>query len=130
VRALASHACIFFVEWLGEQVPLEPLVQALNDESPSVREDLLDALGKVPARAPIEPAVAALTDSSIYVRCAAVETLGLMSPRVPLSVFPIVATMSTSDPDSRVRERAASTLLRFSVFTKKPRRKNMPTNVL
>lgn len=130
VRAVASHACMFLVEWHGELFPLEPLVQALGDESPPVREDLLDALGKAPSRAPVEPVVAALADSNYCVRCAAVETLGFMSPRVPLSVFPIVAAMSTSDPDSRVRERAASTLLRFSVFTRKPRRKNMPTNVL
>ena len=130
VRAVASHMCMFLVEWLGEQIPLEPLVQALGDEYPPVREDLLDALGKAPSRAPVEAIVAALADSNYCVRCAAVETLGFMSPRVPLAVFPIVAAMSTSDPDSRVRERAASTLLKFSVFTRKPRRKNMPPNVL
>jgi HEAT repeat protein len=131
VRAVASHACMFFVEWHGESFPLKPLVQALDDKSPQVREDLLDALGKAPERAPVEPVVVALSDSCLYVRCAAVETLGLMSPRVPLLAYPMVRAMAEVDPDSRVRERAKETLLEFSKFTRKPRRKkNMLANVL
>lgn len=114
VRAVASHACMFLVEWQRELFPLDPLVQALGDEWAPVREDLLDALGKAPERAPVEPVVAALADSNYCVRCAAVETLGLIGRRVPPSVPPIVRAMSQSDPDSRVRERATATLLSIS----------------
>ena len=114
VRAVASHACISLVNWFGEQIPLEPLVQALNDSSSPVREDLLDALGKAPKRAPIEPVAAALTDSTFYVRCAAVETLGLLGQRVPPAIKPIIQIISESDPDPRVRTRAAATLLKLA----------------
>jgi HEAT repeat protein len=112
VRAAASHACISLVEWFGDQIPLEPLVQALSDDYPAVREDLLDALGKAPARAPVEPVVAALTDPIYYVRCAAVETLGLMGgERVPSSIYPTLREMAGSDTSDHVRERAARTFL-------------------
>lgn len=114
VRAIASHACMFLVAWFGEQIPLEPLLQALTDELPQVREDILDALGKTPERTPVEPVVAALTDSNYCVRCAAVETLGFLGQRVPRSTSPIIAAMAMSDPDSRVRQRAASTLLKLT----------------
>jgi HEAT repeat protein len=114
VRAIASHACMFLVEWRGEQFPLEPLIQALNDDYPPVREDVLDALGKAPLRAPMEPVVAALSDSCVFVRCAAVETLGLMGKRVPTSISPLIQALAASDPDPRVRQRASQTLLRIA----------------
>jgi len=79
VRAAASHACISLVEWFPDQIPLEPLLEALQDEYAAVREDVLDAFGKIPLRIPVEPVIAALSDSVSYVRCAAVETLGLMA---------------------------------------------------
>src|SRR5436305_12253363 len=94
------------IRWFGDQIPLEPLFQALSDEYPAVRENILDALGKVPLRIPVEPVAAALTDSTYYVRCAALETLGLMGERVPTSLYPPLQEMSGSDPSPQVRLRA------------------------
>jgi HEAT repeat protein len=76
-----------------------------------VRENILDALGKVPLRIPVEPVAAALTDATYYVRCAALETLGLMFERVPSSLFPLLRELSGSDPAPQVRLRATRALL-------------------
>jgi len=111
VRATASYGCISLLEWWGDQLPLEPLLQVLSDEYPPVRENLLDALSKVPLRIPVEPIAAALTDSTYYVRCAALETLGLMGERVPSSLYPVLQTLSGSDPSPQVRLRATRVLL-------------------
>src|SRR5579872_2697650 len=111
VRAAASYGCISLVEWFGDQIPLEPLLQALLDDYPAVRENILDALSKVPLRIPVEPVAAALTDSTYYVRCAALETLGLMGERVPSSLYPPLQEMSGSDPSPQVRLRATRALL-------------------
>ncbi|TMC15905.1 MAG: HEAT repeat domain-containing protein [Chloroflexi bacterium] len=110
VRAVASHACISLVEWF-EDLPLEPLLEALGDEYPSVREDILDAFGKVPLRIPAEPVIAALSDPVNYVRCAAIETLGVMGERVPSSVYPVLQEMAGTDTSAHVRQRATRTLL-------------------
>ena len=110
VRAAASHGCMSLVEWFGD-LPLEPLLSALHDEHPPVREDILDAFGKIPLRIPVEPVIAALSDPVHYVRCAAVETLGLMGERVPSSIYPILQEMSGSDTSAHVRQRATRTLL-------------------
>ncbi len=111
VRAAASYGCISLVEWFGDQIPLEPLLQALSDEYAAVRENILDAFGKIPLRIPVEPVAAALTDSTYYVRCAALETLGLMGERVPSSLYPPLQEMSGADPSSQVRLRATRALL-------------------
>lgn len=111
VRAAASHACMTLVEWFPDQTPLELLLAALHDEYATVREDVLDALGKIPLRIPVEPVIAALSDPVPYVRCAAVETLGLMGERVPRSVYPVLQKMSGSDDSAHVRERATRTIL-------------------
>ena len=111
VRAAASFGCIRLLEWFGDQIPLEPLLQALFDEYPPVRENMLDALGKVPLRIPVEPVAAALTDSTFYVRCAALETLSLMGERVPSSLYPALQELSGSDPSPQVRLRATRALL-------------------
>jgi HEAT repeat protein len=111
VRAAASFGCISLLEWFGDQIPLEPLFQSLCDEYPAVRENILDALGKVPLRIPVEPVAAALTDGTYYVRCAAVETLGLMGERVPSSLYPLLQEISGSDPVPQVRIRATRALL-------------------
>jgi len=111
VRAAASFGCIRLLEWFGDRISLEPLLQALSDEYPPVRENILDALGKVPSRIPVEPVAAALTDSTFYVRCAALETLGLMSESVPSSLYPLLQELSGSDPNAQVRQRATRALL-------------------
>src|SRR5260370_20352743 len=120
VRAAASHACMSLVEWFPDQIPLELLLQSLHDESAAVREDVLDAFGKIPLRIPVEPVIAALTDPVHYVRCAAVETLGLMGERVPLSVYPVLQEMSGSDVSAHVRQRAVRTLLLLHGMTPGP----------
>ncbi len=120
VRAAASYGCISLVEWFGDQIPLEPLLQALNDEYAAVRENILDAFGKIPLRIPVEPVTAALTDSTYYVRCAALETLGLMGERVPSSLYPLLQEMSGSDPSSQVRLRATRALLLLHGMTPGP----------
>jgi len=120
VRAAASYGCISLVEWFGDQIPLEPLLQALNDEYPVVRENILDAFGKVPLHIPVEPVAAALTDSTYYVRCAALETLSLMGERVPSSLSPLLQEMSGSDPSSQVRLRATRALLLLHGMTPGP----------
>lgn len=111
VRTAASYGCIRLLELFGDQLPLEPLLQALSDEYPPVRENILDALGKVPLRIPVEPVAAALTDSTFYVRCAALETLPQMGERVPSSLYPLLQEMSGSDPSPQVRLRATRALL-------------------
>jgi HEAT repeat protein len=111
VRAAASHSCISLVEWFGDQIPLEPLLEVLHDEYPAVREGVLDALGNAPHRAPVEEVVAALTDPVHYVRCAALETLGFMDKRVPASVYPVLREISSSDDAPNVRQRATRTLI-------------------
>src|SRR5258708_2080714 len=120
VRAADSHACMSLVEWFPDQIPLELLLQSLHDESAAVREDVLDAFGKIPLRIPVEPVIAALTDPVHYVRCAAVETLGLMGERVPLSVYPVLQEMSGSDVSAHVRQRAVRTLLLLHGMTPGP----------
>jgi len=111
VRAAASYGCISLLERFGDQIPLEPLLQALSDEYPPVRENILDALGKVPLRLPVEPVTAALTDATFYVRCAALETLALMGERVPSSLYASLQELSGSDPSPQVRLRATRALL-------------------
>ncbi len=111
VRAAASHACMSLVEWFPDQIPLELLLESLHDEYAAVREDVLDAFGKIPLRIPVEPVIAALTDPVSYVRCAAVETLGLMGERVPLSVYSMLQKMAGFDDSAHVRQRATRTLL-------------------
>jgi len=111
VRAAASYGCISLLEWFGDLVPLEPLLQALSDEYPPVRENILDALSKVPLRIPVEPVAAALTDLTFYVRCAALETLALMGERVPSSLYDSLQEMSGLDPSPQVRLRATRALL-------------------
>jgi HEAT repeat protein len=86
-------------------------MEALKDEYPPVRENMLDAFGKIPLRIPVEPVAAALTDSTYYVRCAALETLSLVGERVPSSLYPLLQAMSGADPTSQVRLRATRALL-------------------
>src|SRR5712692_8774743 len=86
-------------------------MEALKDEYPPVRENMLDAFGKILLRIPVEPVAAALTDSTYYVRCAALETLSLMGERAPSSLSPPLQEMSGADPSSQVRLRATRALL-------------------
>ncbi len=111
VRTAASYGCIRLLELFGDQIPLDPLLEALSDEYPPVRENILDALGKVPLRIPVEPVAAALTDSTFYVRCAALETLSLMGECVPSSLYPALQELSGSDSSAQVRQRATRALL-------------------
>jgi HEAT repeat protein len=120
VRTAASYGCISLAEWFGDQIPAEPLLAALYDEYPPVRENILDALGKVPLRIPVEPVAAALTDVTYYVRCAALETIGLMGERVPSSLFPLLQELSGSDPAPQVRLRATRALLLLHGMTPAP----------
>jgi HEAT repeat protein len=110
VRAAASYSCISLVEWFGD-LPLEPLLAALHDEYPAVRESVLDAFGKMPLRIPVESVLAALSDPVHYVQCAALETLSLMGERVPSSIYPVLQEMSGSNTSANVRQRATRTLL-------------------
>ena len=111
VRDAAAHGCIQLVERFGDQVPLQPLLQVLQDDFPSVRENIIDTLGKAPARAPLEPIIAALADPLYYVRCAAAETLSLLGERVPEALYPTLQAMSGGDPAPQVRLRATRALL-------------------
>ena len=111
VRSAATYGCIALAEQRGGQLPPGSLLQALGDEYPPVRENILDALGKVPLHIPVEPVAAALTDATYYVRCAALETLSLMGECVPSSLYPRLQAMSGSDPSAQVRLRATRALL-------------------
>jgi len=122
VRAAASYGCISLLERFGDQIPLEPLLQSLNDEYPPVRENILDAWGKIPLRIPVEPVAAALTDSTFYVRCAALETLSFMGERVPSSLYLALQELSGSDPFPQVRLRATRALLLLHGMTPGPLR--------
>lgn len=120
VRTAASYGCISLAEHFGDQIPVEPLLSALHDEYPPVRENILDALGKIPLCIPVEPVVAALTDPTYYVRCAALEMLGLMGERVPSTLYSHLQEMSGSDPVPQVRLRATRALLLLHGMTPAP----------
>lgn len=120
VRAAASHACMTLVEWFPDQIPLEVLLQALHDGYAAVREDVLDAFGKIPLRIPVEPIIAALRDPVPYVRCAALETLSLMGERVPSSIYPMLQGLSGTDDSPHVRQRATRALLLLHGMTLPP----------
>jgi HEAT repeat protein len=120
VRTAASFGCISLMKWFGNQIPVEPLLSALHDEYPPVRENILDALGKISLRIPVEPVAAALTDATYYVRCAALETLGRMFERVPSSLYLVLQELSGSDPVPQVRLRATRALLLLSGMTPAP----------
>jgi HEAT repeat protein len=66
VRTADSYGCISLAERFGDQIPVEQLLSALHDEYPPVRENILDALGKIPLRIPVEPVAAALTDATCF----------------------------------------------------------------
>jgi len=74
----------------GERAPLEPLLNALQDEHAAVRAMAARALGMQGKRTPVEPLIVALHDPEWRVRTAAVLALGklpngtLIEPLVPM----------------------------------------------
>lgn len=74
----------------GERAPLEPLLNALQDEHAAVRAMAARALGMQGERTPVEPLIVALHDPAWRVRTAAVLALGrftnktLVEPLVPM----------------------------------------------
>jgi hypothetical protein len=83
------------VQALGKQrerAPLEPLLNALQDEHVAVRAMAARALGMQEERTPIEPLVMALHDPAWRVRTAAVLALGRLTNKTP--VEPLVPMMN------------------------------------
>jgi HEAT repeat protein len=76
----------------GESAPLEPLLNALQDEHAAVRAMAVRALGMQGERTPVEPLIAALHDPAWRVRTAAVLALGRLTNKTP--VEPLVPMMN------------------------------------
>ena len=82
------------VQALGKQrerAPLEPLLNALQDEHAAVRAMAARALGMHGERTPVEPLIVALRDPAWRVRTAAVLALGRVTHKTP--VEPLVPMM-------------------------------------
>ncbi len=75
----------------GERAPLEPLLNALQDEHEAVRAIAARALGMQGERTPVEPLIVALHDPAWRVRTAAALALGRLTNRTP--VEPLVPMM-------------------------------------
>lgn len=73
---------------LGHDVPVEPLVRALDDDARRVRDEAASMLGQLGGRAPLEPFLRGIQDKSTenqILRRAAPDVLGAYAddPRVP-----------------------------------------------
>ncbi len=85
---------------------VEPLIAALRDPDPKVREAAAGVLGYIKDSRAVEPLIAALGDKDYFVRGTAADALARFNdPRV---VEPFIAALK--DPDSKVREGAATAL--------------------
>jgi HEAT repeat protein len=82
------------------------LLDALKNESESVRMAAVQALGKQGERAPIELLMQALQDEDEYVRIAAVEALGKQGEQAPIELF----MQALQDEDEYVRIAAVQAL--------------------
>ncbi len=90
----------------GERVPIEPLLEALHDESSSVRRVAVQVLGKQRKHVPVEPLLEALHDESSSVREAAVQMLGAQGECMPLE--PLLKALQHQNCE--VREAAVQVL--------------------
>jgi len=86
----------------GQQVPIEHLLAALQDEDGSVRATAIHALTTLEECVPIEQLIAALHDPDWHVRETAVLALGKLRQPLPADVF----NAALHDQDSAVREAA------------------------
>jgi HEAT repeat protein len=75
------------IERLGASAPLEPLLEALKDASPSVRWTAAHALQTLADRCPPAPLLAAMRDREESVRNAAAKALGALGDRAPLDAL-------------------------------------------
>jgi hypothetical protein len=71
----------------GERAPLEPLLNALQDEHVAVRAMAARALGMQGERTPVEPLIVALNDTAWRVRAAAVLALGRFTNKTPVEAL-------------------------------------------
>ena len=71
----------------GERAPLEPLLNALQDEHVAVRAMAARALGMQGERTPVEPLIVALHDTAWRVRAAAVLALGRFTNKTPVEAL-------------------------------------------
>jgi len=96
---------------LGERTPIEPLLQALNDQSGRVRGVTVTVLSKVKVRerVPIEPLLQMLDNPYGGIRQAALALLARLGERTP--VEPLLHALS--DPSAAVRWAAAIALGRL-----------------
>ena len=104
------HYLIAKKEWdelveIGEPI-VEPLIQALNDESEDVRLRAAEALGKIGDTRAVEPLIQALKDKRVSVQMNTAEALGKMGDE--RAVKPLIQALK--DEYDSVRREAAETL--------------------
>ncbi|HEX6482558.1 MAG TPA: HEAT repeat domain-containing protein [Ktedonobacteraceae bacterium] len=71
----------------GQHTPLQPLLNALQDEHVAVRAMAARALGMQGERMPVEPLIVALHDPAWRVRTAAVLALGRLTNKTPVQAL-------------------------------------------
>lgn len=80
---------------IGDVQAIDPLVQALQDEEPSVRRIVAEALGKIGDAQAVEPLVRVLADGSCWVRRKAAVALGCIGD--PRAVEPLMDALADQD---------------------------------
>jgi len=85
---------------------VEPLIDAIKDENPDVREAAAYLLGSIADRRAVKPLIKALGDSENEVRQTAAFALGEIKD--PRAIEPLTAALN--DYDNLVRDNAATTL--------------------
>jgi HEAT repeat protein len=79
VKVEAAHA----LGRLGEHVPLDILIAALDHEDEDVRVAVLEALGRMGDRAPTALLIRSLEEESLFIRQAAARALGELGENTP-----------------------------------------------
>src|SRR5262249_6125404 len=105
---------------MGERVPTETLVLALNDQDWFVREAAAMTLGNIGRRAPVEHLVAALRDKDSLVRNAARQALQRTHPE---RLSEITSTLEEEIVSSENKQETIATNHAYDLM-------NRPTNIL
>ena len=80
-------AALRIIALLGDRTSLEPLLDALQNDSYHIRREAIRALGMLEKHVPVKIFVNALKDEHWEVREAAIETLGILGQRAPIDTL-------------------------------------------